>query len=129
MKDEDKITKSLAALLQQTQDGSLTWEAGDPPRSLNLTTSDIIDIVYVSTKGDRRLRLYPFKTKDYYDEDLYHWQDGVILEVSDESVSSWWQFPSNPIIWDLLEAVRFKTVEVEGFIDGLISESEEDSDS
>ena len=129
MKDKDKITKSIAALLQQTQDDSLTWEAGDPPRNLSLVTSDVIDIVYVSTKDKRCLRLYPFKTKDYYDEDLYHWRNGVTLEVSDESESSWWQFPHNPIIWDLLEAVRFKTVKVEGFIDGLISESEEDSDS
>ena len=128
MKDVDKITKSIATLLQQTQDGSLTWEAGRPPRSLSMPTDKIIDIVYVSTKGERCLRLYPFKTKDY-DGDLYHWEDGVTLEVSDESESSWWQFPHNPIIWDLLEAVRFKTVEVEGFIDGLISESEEDSDS
>lgn len=129
MKDKDKITKSLATLLQQTQDGSLTWEAGGVPRSLNLATDDIIDVVYVSTKGDRCLRLYPFRTKDYDDADLYHWRDDVTLEVSDESVSSWWQFPHNSIIWDLLEAVRFKTVGVEGFIDGLIFESEEDSDS
>ncbi len=129
MKDKDKITKSLAALLQQTQDESLTWEVGDPPRNLSMPTDDIIDIVYYSTKDNHRLRLYPFKTRYYTDEDIYHWQDGVNLEVSDESESSWWQFPSNPIIWDLLEAVRFKTVEVEGFIDGLISESEEDSDS
>lgn len=129
MKDKGKITKSLAALLQQTQDGPLTWEAEEPPNGLSMKTDEIIDTVYISTKDGRRLKLYSFKTKCHYDEDLFNWTDGVTLKVSDESEISWWQFPHNPIIWDLLEAVRFKTVEVEGFIDGLISESEEDSDS
>lgn len=129
MKEEDKIIKSIATLLQQTQDGSLIWEVGDIPRELDMTTDDIIGVVYVSTKSERCLRLYSFKTKRYYDEDCYHWQDGVTLEVSNEVESSWWEFPHNPIIWDLLEAVKFKTVEVEGFLDSIISENSEDFDS
>jgi len=124
MKEQDRITKLLAKLLQQTQEGTLVWEAGKPPRDLTFGTEDVADTVFISEKKGRILRLFPYKTKFYTDEEEYHWEDGVALDISDEKESSWWRFPQNPIILDLLEAVKFNTVDVEGFINGLLSEED-----
>lgn len=124
MKEQDRITNVLAKLLQQTQDGTLAWEAGKPPRDLTTGTDDLIDTVFIAEKNDRVLRLFPYKSKFYMDENEYRWDDGVTLEMSDERGLSWWHFPKNPIIWDLLEAVKFNTIDVDGFINGLISEEE-----
>lgn len=122
MKEKDKITEALAKLIQQTQDGKLKWIAIETPRDLISGTEDIVDTVYEADKGNRCMRLFPYKTRYYTDEEVYHWIDNVALEISDKSESSWWRFPSHQIIWDLLDAVKFRTVDVEGFINDLFSE-------
>lgn len=121
---EDRITKVLSKLLQETQDGTLSWEVGKPPRDLTTGTDDVIDTVFIAERKDRVLRLFPYKRQRYMDEFEYYWEDGVTLEMSDEKELSWWHFPTNPIIWDLLEAVKFNTIDVEGFINDIISEEE-----
>ena len=87
-------------------------------------TDDLIEAVFVAEKNDRSLRLFPYKRRCYMDEFDFYWEDCVTLEISDERGLSWWNFPKNPIIWDLLEAVMFNTIDVDGFINGLISEEE-----
>ncbi len=121
---EDKYTKVLAKLLQETQDRTLLWEVGKPPRDLTTGTDDVIDTVFIAEKKDRFLRLYPYKRKYYSDEFNFYWDDRVTLEISDNESLSWWQFPKNPIIWDLLEAVNFNTIDVDGFMNDIISEEE-----
>ena len=121
---EDRYTKVLAKLLQETQDRTLLWEVGKPPRDLTTGTDDIIDTVFIAVKKDRFLRLYPYKRKCYSDEFNFYWDDRVTLEISDKESLSWWQFPKNPIIWDLLEAVNFNTIDVDGFMNDIISEEE-----
>lgn len=121
---EDRYTKVLAKLLQETQDRTLLWEVGKPPRDLTTGTDDVIDTVFIAVKKDRFLRLYPYKRKYYSDEFNFYWDDRVTLEISDKESLSWWQFPKNPIIWDLLEAVNFNTIDVDGFMNDIISEEE-----
>jgi len=122
--DENKITKAIAAIIQETQNGRLVWKAADPPSELTKGTEDIVEIVYYADRHERLLRLFPFKTKYYTDEDVWTWVDDLALEVSDESRSAWWRFPQHRIITDLLEAVRFKTVGVDKFIDSVLSGEE-----
>lgn len=119
---EDRITKVLAKLLQETQEGTLSWKVGKPPRDLTTGTDDVIDAVFVAEKNCRFLRLFPYKRKSYTDEFDFYWEDCVTLEISDETSLSWWNFPKNPIIWDLLEAVKFNTIDIDGFMNDIISE-------
>ncbi len=128
MKDEDKITKALATILQQTQDGTLDWGATEIPKELEDFSSEVIKAVYETEYKHRVLRLFTYRRKCYYEEDLFYWEDNVALELSDDSQSSWWRFPKNVILWDLLEAVEFKTVGVEDFIDNIISGEEEEEE-
>ncbi len=122
MKEESRTTKAIAALLRQTQDGTLKWAAISPPRDLTAGTADIVETVYLAETEGRLLRLFPFKTKNYAEEDVWYWDEGVVLELSDEKKMSWWRFPKQPITWDLLEAVQFKTVGVDQFIDTIVSD-------
>lgn len=123
MTDENKIAKAIAAIIQQTQDGTLEWQAvSPPPIDLTKGTEDIVQNVYLANKEGRLLRLFPFKTKFYRDEDMWVWVDDVALELSDYEHTAWWRFPAHHIVQDLLEAVRFKTVGVDEFIDRMLTD-------
>ena len=120
MNDQSDITKALAGLIRETQDGGLVWKATTPPGDL-AQGAEIVTIVYCASRGPRLLRLFPFKTKVYIEPDVGSWTDGCALEVSDDMGQAWWRFPEHPIVTDLLEAVRFKTVGVGDFIDSVLS--------
>lgn len=124
MTEESKTTKAITLLLEQTQEGVLKWQVGGPGKDLTQGTDAIVDVIYVAAKEGRVLRLYPFQFRSYTDEDEWHWEDGVALELSDPQRKSWWQFPKHAVIRDLLEAVKFKTVGVDTFIDKLIAEKD-----
>ena len=122
MTQQDKVTNAVVKILQQTQDGTLAWKPVHPSHDLTSGTEDVVETVYLAQKGDRLLRLYPYKSRYYLDDCEYHWEDHVALELSDKSRTTWWRFPGDRVIWDILEAVKFKTAGVEGFIDDLLSE-------
>jgi len=128
MKEENKTAKAITLLLQQTQDGFLRWEAHTPGEDLTQGTARLVETVYFAEKEQQTLRLYSYRDRFYTDEEVWHWEDGVALELSDKKGISWWQFPGHPIIWDLLEAVRFKTAGADAFIDKLLEEGEAPSE-
>ena len=120
MTQENKTTKAIALLLEHTQEGRLKWEAVSPSSDLTEGSNIVVKVMYVAQKDGRALRLYPYRFRSYTDEDAWHWDDNLALEVSDPKYISWWQFPRNRVIWDLLEAVKFKTTGVDDFIDNLL---------
>jgi len=122
--EKNKTTKAITLLLEQTQEGVLKWSASAPGKDLTLG-DNIVEVMYIAEKDQRTLRLYPYRFRSYTDEDEWHWDYGVTLELSDPQKRSWWQFPTHPIINDLLEAIQFKTVGVDTFLDKLISEKGE----
>ena len=123
MTEKNKITKAITLLLEQTQEGVLKWRASAPGK--DLTQGDnIIDVIYVAEKEQRTLRLYTLRFRSFTDVEEWHWEDEVALELSDPLNKSWWRFPKHPVILDLLEAVQFKTVGVDTFIDKLIAEKD-----
>jgi hypothetical protein len=125
MTEENKTTKALTLLLEQTQEGVLKWQASTLAEDLlSQGTNTVAKVMYVAEKDRRLLRLYPYRVRSYTDEDEWHWEDEVALEVSDPQKLSWWQFPKHPVIWDLLEAVKFKTADIDTFIDKLIAEKD-----
>ena len=117
-----KTTKAIGLLLEQTQEGVLKWRVSRPGENVIEGSDRVVDLIYVADTGGRILRLYTYRSRSYTDEDVWHWEEGVALELSDPQKESWWEFPEHPVIWDLLEAVKFKTVGVDTFIDKLLRE-------
>lgn len=120
MTQENKTTRAIVLLLEQTQEGTLKWEVADPASDLTDGSNIVVKVMYLAHKDGRSLRLYHYRFRSYTDEDTWHWDDNLALEVSDQKNMSWWQFPKHRVIWDLLEAVKFKTAGVDDFIDNLI---------
>lgn len=119
--EKNKTIQAITLLLEQTQEGTLKWKVSSPARDL-IQGPNLIDVVYIAEKDQRLLRLYPYKFKYFVDEENWHWENEVALELSDSQKVAWWQFPKHPVTWDLLEAVQFKTVGADSFIENLLKE-------
>ncbi|HXT02334.1 MAG TPA: hypothetical protein VN915_16795 [Elusimicrobiota bacterium] len=122
MTQENKTARAMFLFLKLTQDGKLIWTAMDPSPDTMEDGNKVVRVMYVAKKDDRMLRLYHYRFRSYTDEDEWHWEDSIALEVSDPKGLSWWSFPRNRVIWDLYEAVKFKTTKVDEFIDNLFSQ-------
>lgn len=116
----NRFVDAITSLIQQTQDGTISWRACSPSDDLTKGSEDVVDTVYVAEKDGRLVRLYKYRYKHFTDEDVWYWDEDVALELSDEDKSSWWRFPEHRALWDLLEAVKFKVVGVDQFIDKLL---------
>lgn len=120
MKEEEKILKAVTCLIEQTQDGKLKWNACQPPNDITEGKEGTVHIVYQTERDNKLIRLYEYKDRVYTDEDVWHWDDRVALELSNEPKNAWWRFPRHSVIWDLLEAVKFKVAGADEFIDNLL---------
>lgn len=120
-------TKIITKLNRDTQENKIKWEAARvKPYSISGNEA-ICDHVYTCKVLDKFIRLYKFQAKDYYDEGLYEWTDGYRLEFVDYLGNSEWTFPVDRAIYDLYETVRYKTTDVEGFVEKFLNEDEKKS--
>jgi len=120
MKNRSKIVAAITSLIRKTQEGALQWKAVPPTGDLLVSTNEeTVGAVYVAEMAGRLLRLYSYTRRYWADESLPYWQEHAGLEVSDENKKSWWRFPHHPATADLLEAVRYRTVGVDQFLDKL----------
>ena len=123
MNEENEMIRAIARLIEKTQDGEIRWEASAPSEDITTRNDIIVERMFCANLDKRRLRLYELNSREYTDEDIWHWSPGVALELSDEEKMSWWQFPPHPTIWDLLESVKFKVVGVKDFIAKILKDS------
>ncbi|HEY9160954.1 MAG TPA: hypothetical protein VIS94_07710 [Desulfomonilia bacterium] len=121
MDAEKKLIKLIAYLIELTQKGKLNWERHDPPDSIVTSHDNIVDFVYQTTFENKELRIYEERYKYWYDEDKWNWDSRVILDFADDYGRSVWKFPSLPGLWDLLESVKYREVDVDGFVSDIIN--------
>jgi len=122
MREENRDFKAVTRLLELTQEGLLKWESRGPCDDILEGRDIVVDIVYVAAKDKRLLRLYQFRYKSWLDDVNWHWEEDIALELSDEKRVTWWRFPENRVLQDLLEAVKFRTVGVDQFLDELLGQ-------
>lgn len=116
--------KIIVKLNRDTKDNKIKWEINrNKPNSLS-GNELLSDNVYTCTVLEKNFRLYKYRAKHYYDEDAYEWSDHYRLEFIDKQGISEWDFPEDDATEHLYETVRFKTSDVEGFIDRFLSEED-----
>jgi len=114
--------KVILKLNRDTKEDKITWEVKHgSPLSLG-GTEKLIDNSYVTIVGGRKIRLYKYETKFYYDEGLYEWSEAYRLEFIDFYDKAEWEFPRDNSILDLYDTVRYKTSKVEDFFKDYLTE-------
>ncbi len=122
MDTQNKTGRAILKISKDTIDNKVIWKFGFKERITLGGEEEIIDNVYVADYHDRRLRLYHFRYKDYFDYLEYNWADNYRLEIIDASNNSLWVFPEDNAIVGLYDTVREKTTDVKGFFDDILKE-------
>jgi hypothetical protein len=123
---------AVVKLMELTQKGKLKWRPGEANESMKIEADDRIDSVYVTEYNGRRLEIYR-RTWTVYQaagaqlgySDLPDFerrlQEQVVLRLATPE-GSFWTFPQNGALQDLMNAVAFKVTDAKGFLDEILSE-------
>lgn len=114
MKAKNRFTEAITTLIQETQDGVLKWEV---PRTdeFRPKVDGRLETLFVARKDPWVIRLYSYMREVFGGS-----EHEAALEVSEQGKTSWWRFPHEAAVWDLLDAIRFKQARVDEFIDKLV---------
>lgn len=116
----DKMTKAVARLLELTQRGAIQWRTAPLPDLRG--TGDFIEIAFAAEYEGEHLRIFRKRSKVALDEERFEWIERPKLEIIDSNGRSLYEFPSHPILYDLLDAVEYQVSGVGPFIEKLASE-------
>jgi hypothetical protein len=140
-KETDRDLQAMLKLIELTQTGIIEWEVSKPWGDLKENDDTQYSSVFVATYAAKKLRLFRRSRRidrpSMYDiasavavnlfdrEKKYpYWQTDVVLQVTDNSGASLWEFPNKSALHDLLAAVRKQASGVDELIDDLLGNSE-----
>jgi len=109
-------------LIELTQEKTLTWDRLNTPRSL-IVNGNQINHVYTTIYKNKELRVYEELYKYFTDEDTFHMQARTIIGFIDGEMSIF-DFPETSNSWDLLKAVQYRDVDIDGFMDDVLGLSQ-----
>lgn len=133
----DNHIEAMGKLLSLTQKGKIEWRSVDPVAIKNKSDEDLIAYVFVSKYKENHLRIYQRKYKSTprafglsvaaalaldVKSSEPSWRSEVVLELINNAGMPLWQFPREPILSDLLEAIRYKVSGAHDVITSLLQE-------
>jgi len=116
--------KIISKLNRETKEGTIKWDVNRTKPSSLSGSEQGLDNVYTAIVLGKKIRLYKYQYRSYYDEGLYDWVDSYRLEFIDDWGNSLWTFPDDRAIYDLYETVRYKTSNIEDFFNDYLSDEE-----
>ena len=111
--------KLIDHLTEFTQIEQIHWKRTNPPNNI-ITINNRINQVYTTTYNHRHIRVYEEDYKYFTDEDVYYWQNQLIIELIDSCQNSIWQLPPTNNGWDLLNAIKYRDGNIDGFINDVL---------
>lgn len=118
MNKDINIYDIINKLIKLTRNEQIKWERGRPSSFLIIDEDEKVDMMYITKYKNRFLRLYEKKYKSYEsDAETYYWDSTVILELVDDEGLTEWKFPFDNNLWELIEAVKYQTADVKGFLE------------
>lgn len=139
--NQDKNLEAIAKLLFLTQQGIINWISNDPNNIKTTNNDEIISLAFSTSYKKKPLRIYKRKYKTLKEvRSLERALKGIsihdilnppketvvvseiVLEITDDKGNSIWQFPDEKILWDLLEAIKYKVSGAHDLINSLLSD-------
>lgn len=120
----DKWVATISKLLRLTQESQIRWQL--KRHSGSLAPGERTPAVYTTEYAGQRLRLYEFHRKHVFfgplsDEPETDWERGLRLEFLDKNDTPLYSVEDVAGIGDLLDAVKYKTANIDEFLEKLIS--------
>jgi len=130
--EKNRWVEAVTKLIKLTQEGELKWTVEEPPASFSKRPDAGVEVVFLSTHGDKRLRLYEKRFQEesiHFDQDewlpvqVVEWKKMIVLEFVDEIGNSLWAFPAVNALNDLVSAVQYQVAGVRDFLADLLAAS------
>lgn len=123
MNTRDNI-KLISKLNRETKEDIIKWEISNTRINSLVGSETIIGNIYIVKILNKNIRLFKYKEKHFYDEDIFDWIEGYKLEFIDNSGNSQFTFAHDRAIYDLYETVQYKTSEIEDFLSNYLLDEE-----
>lgn len=107
--------KVIVKLNRDTKEDKIKWEVTHTIPSSLAGTEKLIDNIYVAKVSTKKVRLYKYEYKHFYEEEIFFWLEAFRLEFIDLYEKTEWEFPRDNAVEDLYDSVRYKTSNVEDF--------------
>ena len=123
---ENKISKFITLLIEETIKGDLKWTV-TKPRAIDSREGEqkLIGSVYLSTFKDKDLRLYKYSEPYHIGEFEYQDKTFYKLEFVDSDNRNLWAIPYYiREQYDLYETVQIKASNIDQFIDEIIPDND-----
>lgn len=120
----DEVNKNrlvITKLIQETQRGSITWQAIIDENIVLPYEGEVIDKVYLTEYKGTRFRIFRFRYKDF-ESDLmnFSYSSAIRLEILDKNDNLDWDFPTDNSLDDLYETIRYKVADVNRLFDDIL---------
>lgn len=121
--------KTITKLNRLTKDDEIKWNRiSVKPTSLN-GSEEITGYVYGTSVLDKLMIIYKYRYKTYnYDGDMEYVTD-YRLDLVNKNYGTEWSFPNDNSLYDLYEAIQYKSSNVEQFFNDFLSGEEEKEDN
>ncbi|NKX03371.1 hypothetical protein HGD89_00135 [Alteromonadaceae bacterium A_SAG6] len=120
MATQKEFVKLVDTLIEFTQEKKITWLRSDTPNSL-LLNGNQINHVYTTKYKNKNLRVYEELYKYYTDEDVFHMRARTVISFIDGD-NSIFDFPQTSNTWDLLKAIQYRDVDIDGFMNDILDD-------
>ncbi|NML27449.1 hypothetical protein [Zoogloea dura] len=128
LESEDKTTALLVKLNRLTSLDKIVWQVTDPPRTLARGTDDVIPFFMYATHKGKHFGLFQQRYQSYDGEhERFYWSEQVVLAILDYDGRVLWETSSySSALADLFETARRKVANVDGLIEDLLGDDEEE---
>lgn len=118
----EQWSQAVTKLIDLTEAGALNWRPDEELAQKRRagTKDEIISPAFVSRVEDRRIAVYEYR---YSSESSYgiEWDSDTAIEFIDETDNCLLLWPSVPEAVELLEAIRLRVVDADGFLQRLLA--------
>jgi hypothetical protein len=123
----DKATALLVKLNRLTSEGKLSWSLRDPPRALLRGTDDVVPLFLQANYKGERFGLFQQRYQSFDGEhERHYWSERVVCVLIDSEDRILYEIADrSSALYDLFEAARRQVSNIDGILDGLLSEDED----
>jgi hypothetical protein len=121
--------KLVAKINRETKEGKITWQKSKTLSEPLIGTEALLGFVYTTKILNSHYRLYRFRHKYFYEEDLFEWLDGKRLELYDPNTGkSEFTISNTSMIEELYDSVQLKTSRIEEFYEEYLGDEPDYTD-
>lgn len=119
---DDRFEQAVFKIFRMTHLGELSWHSAVPPRNLRMGTDSVFPAYFETIYQEKRLALFQERYRYFVPEiEDERWNERTCLALLAPDGEMAFEFPPTRQVHDLLEAVRYKTSDVEGLLNDLLS--------